>query len=73
MRDWERPLRDGLATMQSNGALGRDLDAERYAQAILAAVQGGVQILMATGSSEHLESALDLALAAVRSHQRPGP
>jgi AcrR family transcriptional regulator len=70
MRDWEKPLRDGLTTMQAHGALEPELDADRYAQAILAAAQGGVQILMATGSSQHLESALDLALAAVRSHQQ---
>jgi len=63
MRDWERPLREGLATMRARGDLPADLDVDRRAQAILAAVQGGVQLLMATGSSQHLESALDLALA----------
>jgi AcrR family transcriptional regulator len=66
MRDWERPLREGLTTMQGNGELAPDLDTARYAQAILAAVQGGVLILMATGSIQHLESALDLALAPMR-------
>lgn len=69
MKDWERPLREGLAAMRSSGEVSMSLDPERYAQAILAAVQGGVQILIATGSSDHLESALDMTLEAVRSHR----
>jgi AcrR family transcriptional regulator len=67
MRDWERPLRDGILALQEGGELDSTLDAASYSRAILAAVQGGVQILMATGSSDHLESALDLVLDAMRS------
>jgi len=32
------------------------------AAAIIAAIQGGVTILMSTGSSQHLEAVLDTAL-----------
>ena len=69
MSDWERPLRDGIVSMQTSGELDADLVADQYARAILASVQGGVQILMATGSSEHLENALDLVLDAMRSRR----
>jgi AcrR family transcriptional regulator len=69
LHDWQRPLNDGLTQMQSDGVLSPDLDVDKYAAAILAAVQGGVQILMATGNSQHLENALDVTLNALRTHQ----
>jgi AcrR family transcriptional regulator len=71
--DWERPLRDGLTQMQLDGLLAPDLDADTYGRAVLSAVQGGVQILMATGSSQHLENALDITLDALRSHRLTSP
>lgn len=48
--------------MQKSGQVAPGLDAGRTAAAIIAALQGGVTILMSTGSSEHLEAALDTAL-----------
>jgi AcrR family transcriptional regulator len=66
MLDWERPLRDGIVALQQHGEADPGIDPEAYAGAIVASIQGGVQILMATGSTAHLEHTLDLILAALR-------
>jgi AcrR family transcriptional regulator len=56
-RRWEAALAAGLRR------LGRpEPDAAREAAVLLAAVQGGATILLATGSSEHLRIALDSAV-----------
>ena len=52
--------------MQSHGEADQQIDPDSYARAIVASIQGGVQILMATGSTEHLENSLDLALSNLR-------
>ncbi|MFJ8363829.1 TetR/AcrR family transcriptional regulator [Streptomyces sp. NPDC093984] len=64
---WQAALRAGIQRMQDSGTVGRQLDADRTAAAFVAAVQGGVTILMSTGSITHLEAALDTALAFLRS------
>lgn len=65
---WQRDIRTGIATMQAQGLIRPGLDPDRTAGALLAAIQGGVSILMSTGSADHLESALDLCLAHLRLH-----
>jgi AcrR family transcriptional regulator len=60
---WRRELAAGVAAMQSTTAT---LDPERYAGAIIATVQGGVSLLLATGSSRELEDGLDLVLEPLR-------
>jgi hypothetical protein len=52
--------------MQQLGLIAGDTDAARTAAAIIAAIQGGVTILISTGSISHLEAALDTALAYLR-------
>jgi len=42
------------------------IDPARTAAAIVAGIQGGVTVLMATGSVEHLAAALDTALDYLR-------
>ncbi|MEU0603309.1 TetR/AcrR family transcriptional regulator [Streptomyces sp. NPDC006393] len=64
---WQAALRAGIQRMQDRGTVGRQLDADRTAAAFVAAVQGGVTILMSTGSITHLEAALDTALSFLRS------
>jgi hypothetical protein len=59
---WQGDLQAGIAVMQQLGRISADLDAARTAAAIVAAIQGGVTILMSTGSSQHLEAALDTML-----------
>jgi AcrR family transcriptional regulator len=63
---WQGQLRTGIEEMRERGLVSRDIDPGRTAAALLAAIQGGVTILMSTGSAEHLESALDLCLDYLR-------
>ncbi|KDN87326.1 TetR/AcrR family transcriptional regulator [Kitasatospora cheerisanensis] len=63
LAQWQAQLASGIRQMQDSGAIAPRLDAEREAAALLAGVQGGVLILMTTGSSAHLEAALDSGLA----------
>lgn len=62
MSAWEGALRTGIETMQAQGEVDPAIDAEATAKALLATVQGGVQILMATGDVTPLAAGLDLAL-----------
>ncbi|GAA4617077.1 TetR/AcrR family transcriptional regulator [Actinoallomurus liliacearum] len=66
IEQWQAALRAGIAGMQATGEVDRRLDADRTAAALLAAVQGGVTILMSTGRITHLEAALDTSLALLR-------
>ncbi|MGW2225914.1 TetR/AcrR family transcriptional regulator [Streptomyces formicae] len=63
---WQAALRAGVLAMQEAGEIDRRLDADRTAAALVAAVQGGVTILMATGGITHLEAALDTTLSLLR-------
>ncbi|MFR9794772.1 TetR/AcrR family transcriptional regulator [Streptomyces sp. MS06] len=64
---WQRALRTGVRRMQDAGRIDVRLDADRTAAALVAAVQGGVVILMSTGGIAHLEAALDTTLMLLRS------
>jgi AcrR family transcriptional regulator len=66
MRSWRERLRTGIVAMQERGDVGADVDPATAAMALVATIQGGVQVLMATGSTDHLEAGLDLALSALR-------
>ena len=66
IEQWQRAVQTGITTMQQRGQIAADLDAARTAAAIIAAIQGGVTILMSTGSAAHLEAALDTSLAYLR-------
>jgi hypothetical protein len=44
---------------------------DRAAAALLAGIQGGVVIMLATGGISHLEVALDQGIAALRGGQGP--
>jgi hypothetical protein len=52
--------------MQASGQIESSLDADRRAAALLAGLQGGVLIMLATGEIAHLEVALDEGIAALR-------
>lgn len=62
---WEDALCSGITAMQAAGRMRPDADPRQSAAALVAAVQGGVVVLMATGSSRHLEAALDVVLASL--------
>jgi AcrR family transcriptional regulator len=63
---WRLDLAAGARAMSEAGHGRPDLDPDQFAGALIAAVQGGVAILMATGSSADLEAALDLLLDHLR-------
>lgn len=63
---WQGEVRAGVEHMQADGLIGRHVDPDRAAGAVIAAIQGGVAILMSTGSSKHLEAAMDLCLDYLR-------
>jgi AcrR family transcriptional regulator len=65
-RQWQQAIRNGIADLQGQGLIRADLDADQSAAALLAGVQGGVVILLATGQLAHLEAALDVGIASLR-------
>ncbi|MER7765822.1 TetR family transcriptional regulator [Kitasatospora sp. NPDC096140] len=71
LAQWQGQLAAGVRHLQGAGEVDPALDAEREAAALLAGVQGGVLILMTTGSIAPLEAALDVGLDRLRA-ARPG-
>ena len=66
LSQWQRRVSAGVVTMQGKGAVSVDLDADRIAGAFVAGIQGGVQVLRATGSTDQLESLIDLLVDYLR-------
>ncbi|MFI5613840.1 TetR/AcrR family transcriptional regulator [Amycolatopsis sp. NPDC051903] len=66
MERWLTELAAGIRHLQAAGEVGAALDADRAASALLAGLQGGVIMLLSTGSSVHLEAALDVAIENLR-------
>jgi AcrR family transcriptional regulator len=66
MDRWQGKLAAGVRQMQDAGLMTRGLSADRAADALLAAVQGGALVLIVTGRSSSLEAALDLTLDQLR-------
>jgi AcrR family transcriptional regulator len=66
IRRWQGEIAAGVRYMQGAGEVDAGLDADRAAAALVAGVQGGVLILMSTGSTAHLEAALDTGIAFLR-------
>ena len=65
-RQWQGSLAAGIRSLQASGRLPADVDVEARSAALLAAIQGGVSILLATGRSDHLRAALDQGIADLR-------
>ncbi|MEV0952089.1 TetR/AcrR family transcriptional regulator [Promicromonospora sp. NPDC050249] len=63
---WQQRVRSGVLTMQGDGLVSADVDADRVAGAFVAGIQGGVQVLRATGSTDQLTSMLDLLIDYLR-------
>jgi AcrR family transcriptional regulator len=59
---WQERVRRGVVVMQEKGEVRADLDPDRAAAAFVAGIQGGVQVLRATGSTVHLEAVLDMLI-----------
>lgn len=62
MGQWQALIRAGVVHLQESGEVGPSIDPDRIAAAMIAGIQGGVGLLMTTGSAEHLEAAIDLVL-----------
>jgi AcrR family transcriptional regulator len=60
---WQGEIAAGIRHMQGTGEIDRARDADRTAAALLAGIQGGVMVMLATGSIAHLEAALDVGIA----------
>jgi AcrR family transcriptional regulator len=66
VRHWSSALAAGVTHLRDAGLTRPDVDPDRTASALLAAIQGGVLLLMTTGSTSHLEAALDEGIAGLR-------
>jgi AcrR family transcriptional regulator len=63
---WRASLADGIRSLQAQGEARPDLDPGGTASAVLAGIQGGVIMMLATGSPDHLRAALDASLQLLR-------
>ncbi|MEU6495061.1 TetR/AcrR family transcriptional regulator [Streptomyces sp. NPDC046984] len=66
LRQWQDSLAAGIRALQAAELIPADIDADVRAAALLAAIQGGVSILLSTGRSTHLRAALDQWIADLR-------
>ncbi|SEH68470.1 DNA-binding transcriptional regulator, AcrR family [Mycolicibacterium rutilum] len=66
MRQWHDEITAGVRAMQEQGKMATSLDADRVSAALLAGIQGGVAIMLATGDLSYLEAALDTAIESLR-------
>ena len=66
MRKWVDDITAGVRDMQRQGKIAAGTDAKRVAAALLAGIQGGVGVMLATGDLSYLEAALDVGIEALR-------
>ncbi|MGH3764064.1 MAG: TetR/AcrR family transcriptional regulator [Pseudonocardiaceae bacterium] len=70
MRQWQSEITAGIRHMQDATEVDPELDADRAAAALLAGIQGGVQMMLSTGRITHLEAALDVSIENLRNSAR---
>jgi AcrR family transcriptional regulator len=66
LAQWQAHVGEGIVGMQAAGLIRQGLDAGRVAAAFIAGIQGGVQVPRSTGSTWHLEAALDALIDHLR-------
>jgi AcrR family transcriptional regulator len=66
LRRWTDEIAAGVRHMQANGKVAARLDAHKVASAVLAGIQGGVGVMLATGDLSYLEAALDVGIESLR-------
>jgi AcrR family transcriptional regulator len=64
---WHGAIATGIRSMQEQEKMAGSVNVERAAAALLAGIQGGVGIMLATGDLTYLEAALDEGITALRS------
>jgi AcrR family transcriptional regulator len=67
MDKWHNEIAEGVRHMQRQQKVAPGSDADRIAAALLAGIQGGVGVLLATGDIGYLEAALDVGIESLRS------
>jgi len=65
---WEEALANGLRAMRERGELPARVDPERFALALLAAVQGGLVLTQARRDTVALEASLGTLIDCLRGH-----
>jgi AcrR family transcriptional regulator len=73
MNRWHAAIAAGVRTMQDRGHVDIGVDPDQSAAALLAGIQGGVGVMLATGDLSYLEAALDVGIAALRRPSRTAP
>jgi hypothetical protein len=63
---WHSAIAAGIRSMQEQGKITSANDIDRAAAALLAGIQGGVGIMLATGDLSYLDAALDEGITALR-------
>jgi AcrR family transcriptional regulator len=71
LEKWHGAIAAGIGAMQQSEKVADTVDPDRTAAAILAGIQGGVSIMLATGDLSYLEAALDEGIATLRNTCRP--
>ncbi|GAS97958.1 TetR family transcriptional regulator [Mycolicibacterium canariasense] len=66
MRRWHEEIADGIRAMQAQDKIDAGVQPEKAAAALLAGIQGGVGILLATGDLSYLQHALDVGIENLR-------
>jgi AcrR family transcriptional regulator len=66
MTQWHGAIATGVREMQRQGKIAAELDPDRAAAALLAGIQGGVGIMLATGDLGYLQAALDIGIESLR-------
>lgn len=66
MVKWHSAIAAGIRSLQEQGKITTANNPDRAAAALLAGIQGGVGIMLATGDLSYLEAALDEGIAALR-------
>jgi AcrR family transcriptional regulator len=63
---WRGAIATGIRAMRAQGKVADSVNVDRAAAALLAGIQGGVGIMLATGDLSYLEAALDEGIDALR-------
>jgi hypothetical protein len=66
LRQWHDDIAIGVRHMQRQGQTSTIIDPDRAAAALLAGIQGGVAIMLATGDLSYLQAAMDTGIQSLR-------
>jgi hypothetical protein len=66
LRQWHDDIAIGVRHMQRQEKIPAAIDPDRAAAALLAGIQGGVAIMLATEDLSYLEAALDTGIQSLR-------